>query len=293
MGKKIFEESELIINADGSIFHLHLKPEQLAHKIILVGDPGRVSVVASHFEKIENEVENREFRSVTGKYKDKRITVTSTGIGCDNIDIVMNELDALANIDFNSRQEKENFTQLEVVRIGTCGGLQPNTPIGTYICSEKSVGFDGLLNFYAGRNAVCDLKLERALLNHLGWSGNLCAPAPYVINSDKELADRIARDDMVKGITVACGGFYGPQGRQLRLRLADPHQNEKIESFEYEGMRITNFEMESSALAGLSCLMGHKATTVCMVIANRYAKEANTGYKNKIDDLIKIVLDRI
>ena len=293
MGKKIFEESELIINADGSIFHLHLKPEQLAHKIILVGDPGRVSVVASHFDKIENEVENREFRSVTGKYKDKRITVTSTGIGCDNLDIVMNELDALANIDFSSRQEKEDFTQLEVVRIGTCGGLQPNTPIGTYICSEKSVGFDGLLNFYAGRNAVCDLKLERALLNHLGWSGNLCAPAPYVINSDKELADRIAGDDMVKGITVACGGFYGPQGRQLRLRLADPHQNEKIESFEYEGMRITNFEMESSALAGLSCLMGHKATTVCMVIANRYAKEANTGYKNKIDDLIKIVLDRI
>lgn len=293
MGKKIFEESELIINADGSIFHLHLKPEQLAYKIILVGDPGRVSVVASHFDKIENEVENREFRSVTGKYKDKRITVTSTGIGCDNIDIVMNELDALANIDFSSRQEKEDFTQLEVVRIGTCGGLQPNTPIGTYICSEKSVGFDGLLNFYAGRNAVCDLKLERALLNHLGWSGNLCAPAPYVINSDKELADRIAGDDMVKGITVACGGFYGPQGRQLRLRLADPHQNEKIESFEYDGMRITNFEMESSALAGLSCLMGHKATTVCMVIANRYAKEANTGYKNKIDDLIKIVLDRI
>lgn len=293
MGKKIFEESELIINADGSIFHLHLKPEQLAHKIILVGDPGRVSVVASHFDKIENEVENREFRSVTGKYKDKRITVTSTGIGCDNIDIVMNELDALANIDFSSRQEKEDFTQLEVVRIGTCGGLQPNTPIGTYICSEKSVGFDGLLNFYAGRNAVCDLKLERALLNYLGWSGNLCAPAPYVINSDKELADRIAGDDMVKGITVACGGFYGPQGRQLRLRLADPHQNEKIESFEYDGMRITNFEMESSALAGLSCLMGHKATTVCMVIANRYAKEANTGYKNKIDDLIKIVLDRI
>lgn len=293
MGKKIFEESELIINADGSIFHLHLKPEQLAHKIILVGDPGRVSVVASHFDKIENEVENREFRSVTGKYKDKRITVTSTGIGCDNIDIVMNELDALANIDFSSRQEKEDFTQLEVVRIGTCGGLQPNTPIGTYICSEKSVGFDGLLNFYAGRNAVCDLKLEQALLNHLGWSGNLCAPAPYVINSDKELADRIVGDDMVKGITVSCGGFYGPQGRQLRLRLADPHQNEKIESFEYDGMRITNFEMESSALAGLSCLMGHKATTVCMVIANRYAKEANTGYKNKIDDLIKIVLDRI
>lgn len=290
---KYFAESELIINGDGSIFHLHVKPEQLADKVILVGDPGRVALVASHFETKECEVESREFKTVTGTYKGKRITVTSTGIGCDNIDIVMNEIDALANIDFNTRMEKENIRQLEIVRIGTCGGLQPYTPEGTFICSVKSVGFDGLLNFYQGRNAVCDLAMERALLNHLGWSGNMCAPAPYVIDADSELVGRIAGDDMVRGVTVACGGFFGPQGRQLRIPLADPNQNEKIENFEYQGMKITNFEMESSALAGLSRLMGHKATTVCMVIANRRAGKANTGYKNQIDDLITLVLDRI
>lgn len=261
--------------------------------MILVGDPGRVPVVAAHFDTQECDIQSREFRTITGTYQGKRITVVSTGIGCDNIDIVVNELDALANIDFQTREEKENLRKLELVRIGTCGGLQPNTPTGTYICSEKSIGFDGLLNFYAGRNAVCDLPLERALLNHLGWSGNLCAPAPYAVSADPELVERIGADDMVRGITVACGGFFGPQGRQLRIPLADPHQNQKIESFEYEGKRITNFEMESSALAGLSLLLGHKAVTVCMVIANRVAKQANTGYKNKIDDLIKVVLDRI
>ena len=291
--KEYFAPSELIINEDGSVFHLHLKPEQLAGKVILVGDPGRVALVASHFDSKECEVESREFKTITGAYKGKRITVTSTGIGCDNIDIVMNELDALANIDFNTRYEKEELKSLEIVRIGTCGGLQPYTPVGTFICSEISVGFDGLLNFYEGRNAVCDLPLERALLNHLGWSGNMCAPAPYAIHADSEMVERIAGKDMVRGITVACGGFFGPQGRKLRIPLADPHQNEKIENFEYQGRRITNFEMESSALAGLSRLQGHKATTVCMVIANRVAKEANTGYKNQIDDLIKLVLERI
>ena len=285
--------SELIINEDGSVFHLHLKPEQLAGKVILVGDPGRVATVASHFDSKECEVESREFRTITGTYKGKRITVVSTGIGCDNIDIVMNELDALANIDFRTRYEKDELKSLELVRIGTCGGLQPNTPVGTFICSEISVGFDGLLNFYEGRNAVCDLPLERALLNHLGWSGNICSPAPYAIHANEEMVERIAGGDMVRGITVACGGFFGPQGRKLRVPLADPHQNEKIESFEYDGRRITNFEMESSALAGLARLMGHKATTVCMVIANRVAKEADTGYKNQIDDLIKLVLERI
>ncbi len=290
---KHFAESELIINGDGSIFHLHVKPEQLADKIILVGDPGRVALVASHFDTKECEVESREFKTVTGTYKGKRITVTSTGIGCDNIDIVMNEIDALANIDFNTRMEKEHTRQLEIVRIGTCGGLQTYTPEGTFICSVKSVGFDGLLNFYQGRNAVCDLAMERALLNHLGWSGNMCAPAPYIIDADSELVERIAGDDMVLGVTVACGGFFGPQGRQLRIPLADPNQNEKIENFEYNGMKITNFEMESSALAGLSRLMGHKATAVCMVIANRRAGRANTGYKNQIDDLITLVLERI
>lgn len=291
--KEYFAPSELIINEDGSVFHLHLKPEQLADKVILVGDPGRVALVASHFDSKECEVESREFKTITGVYKGKRITVTSTGIGCDNIDIVMNEMDALANIDFNTRHEKEELKSLEIVRIGTCGGLQPYTPVGTFICSEISVGFDGLLNFYGGRNAVCDLPLERALLNHLGWSGNICAPAPYAIHADSGMVERIAGKDMVRGITVACGGFFGPQGRKLRIPLADPHQNEKIESFEYQGRRITNFEMESSALAGLSRLQGHKATTVCMVIANRVAKEADTGYKNQIDDLIKLVLERI
>ena len=293
MGKRYFEESELIINPDGSVFHLHVRPEDLADKVILVGDPGRVELVASHFDTKECNIESREFHTITGTYNGKRIMVTSTGIGCDNIDIVMNEIDALANIDFNTRTEKEKIRQLDIVRIGTCGGLQPYTPVGTFICSEKSIGFDGLLNFYEGRNAVCDLAMERALLNHLGWTGNMCAPAPYIIDADSELVERIADKDMVRGVTIACGGFFGPQGRQLRIPLTDPKQNEKIEKFEYNGLKITNFEMESSALAGLARLMGHKATTCCMVIANRVAKEANTGYKNQIDDLIKIVLNRL
>lgn len=286
-----FEESELILNQDGSVFHLHIKPEQLAHKVILVGDPGRVSLVASHFTDIEMEVQSREFHSITGKHQGKRITVASTGIGCDNIDIVVNELDALVNIDFATRTEKAEKTSLEIVRIGTCGGLQEYTPVGTFIVSEKSIGFDGLLNFYAGRNEVCNLALEDAFTKHMHWNPQLCAP--YVIEADEELTNRIGGDDMVHGITIACGGFYGPQGRQLRIPLADPDQNAKVESFEYEGMHITNFEMESSALAGLSKLLGHKATTCCMVIANRLIKEANTGYKSTIDNLIKEVLERI
>ena len=286
-----FEESELILNQDGSVFHLHVKPEQLAHKVILVGDPGRVSLVASHFTDIEMEVQSREFHSITGKYQGKRITVASTGIGCDNIDIVVNELDALVNIDFATRTEKAEKTSLEIVRIGTCGGLQEYTPVGTFIVSEKSIGFDGLLNFYAGRNEVCNLALEDAFTKHMHWNPQLCAP--YVIEADEELTNRIGGDDMVHGITIACGGFYGPQGRQLRIPLADPDQNAKVVSFEYEGMHITNFEMESSALAGLSKLLGHKATTCCMVIANRLIKEANTGYKSTIDNLIKEVLERI
>lgn len=290
---KTFAPSELIINDDGSVFHLHVRPEWLADKVILVGDPGRVDLVARHFDTRECDVQSREFHTITGTCKGKRITVASTGIGCDNIDIVLNELDALANIDFQTREVNPQLRQLELVRIGTCGGLQPYTPVGTFVCSQTSIGFDGLLNFYAGRNAVCDLPMERAFLNHMGWTGNLCAPAPYVINADEELVERIAGGDMVRGITIAAGGFFGPQGRQLRIPLADPHQNEKIEKFKYNGLRITNFEMESSALAGLSRLLGHRATTVCMVIANRLAHEANTGYKNSIDTLIETVLERI
>lgn len=289
--EKYFAPSELIINPDGSSFHLHLKPEHLADRVILVGDPGRVPVVAAHFEEIENDVASREFRTITGTYKGKRISVQSTGIGCDNIDIVVNELDALANIDFEKRTEKPEHRELTIVRIGTCGGLQPNTPVGTFIASVKSIGFDGLLNFYAGRNDVCDLQLEEAFKQHMNWNPQL--GAPYVIDADKELIDRVAGKDMVRGITIACGGFYGPQGRELRIPLADPHQNEKVEAFEHKGLRITNFEMESSAVAGLSRLLGHKAMTCCMVIANRLAKEANTGYKNSIDDLITLVLERI
>ena len=288
---KHFAESELIINEDGSIFHLHLKPEQLAYKIILVGDPDRVSLVSSHFDKIECEVSNREFHSVTGTYKGKRITVQSTGIGCDNIDIVVNEMDALANIDFKTRTEKEKLHQLTFVRVGTCGGLQPDTPAGTFIASEKSIGFDGLLNFYAGRNDVCDLDFEEQFKIHMNWNPQLCAP--YVIDNDKELIERIAKNDMVRGVTIACGGFFGPQGRELRIPLADPDQNAKVERFEFNGLKITNFEMESSAVAGLSRLMGHKAMTCCMVIANRLAKSAKTNYKNSIDTLVEKVLERI
>ena len=288
---KFFAESELIINGDGSIFHLHVKPEQLSDKVILVGDPGRVSLVASHFDSKECDIESREFHTITGTYHGKRISVVSTGIGCDNIDIVLNELDALANIDFKTRTEKEQLRQLTLVRIGTCGGLQEYTPVGTFIASEKSIGFDGLLNFYSGRNDVCDLPFEEAFKQHMQWNPQLCAP--YVIDADKETLERIAGDEMVRGVTIACGGFFGPQGRELRIPLADPKQNEKVESFEYNGYRITNFEMESSALAGLARLMGHKAVTCCMVIANRRAKNVNANYKNSIDELIKLVLERI
>lgn len=289
--EKYFAPSELIINEDGSCFHLHVRPEQLADRVILVGDPGRVETVAAHFETREFEVASREFRTITGTYKGKRITVQSTGIGCDNIDIVVNELDALANIDFETRTEKPQHRTLTLVRIGTCGGLQPNTPVGTFIASVKSIGFDGLLNYYAGRDEMCDLELEEAFKQHMNW--NPQKGSPYVANADIDLINQIAGDDMVRGITIACGGFYGPQGRELRIPLADPQQNEKVEAFEYNGLKICNFEMESSALAGLSSLLGHRAMTCCMVIANRLIKEANTGYKNTIDTLIQKVLDRI
>ena len=289
--KKHFAPSELIINEDGSCFHLHLKPEQMADRIILVGDPARVNTIAAHFETIECEVQSREFHTITGLYKGKRITAQSHGIGCDNIDIVMTELDSLANIDYKTRTENEEHRTLTCVRIGTCGGLQPYTPVGTFIASVKSIGFDGLLNFYGGRNDVCDLQLEKAFKQHMNWDP--IKGSPYVAVADRQLTEQIAQDDMVRGYTIACGGFYGPQGRQIRIPLADPKQNEKVESFEYDGMNICNFEMESSALAGLASLLGHRAMTCCMVIANRYAKEMNTVYTNTIDTLIQKVLDRI
>ena len=285
--------SELIINPDGSVFHLHVRPEQLADKVILVGDPGRVPLVASHFTDIECDISSREFRTVTGRFRGQRITVVSTGIGCDNIDIVLNELDALANIDFSTRLVRPELRQLEIVRIGTCGGLQPSVPAGTFIASAISVGFDGLLNFYARRNEVCDLDFERAFLDHMQWVGSQCISHPYVVHADEELLERMAGTDMVRGVTVACGGFFGPQGRRLRLPLADPEANHKIEAFRYGPWQITNFEMESSAVAGLSKLLGHKALTCCMVIANRVAGSANPNYKNSIDSLIRTVLERL
>ena len=290
MEENYFAPSELIINEDGSIFHLHLKPQELADKVILVGDPGRVALVASHFDGVECEANNREFRTITGNFKKKRITIVSTGIGCDNIDIVLNELDALANINFETRKENAKLRPLTLVRIGTCGGLQPNTPIGTFIASEKSIGFDGLLNYYANRDKL-DVAFEKEFKKQVNWNPQL--GNPYVADADKELLEQIAQDDMVRGVTIACGGFFGPQGRRLRIPPADPQLNEKIVKFEYNRYKITNFEMESSALAGLAQHMGHKAVTCCMVIANRIQKEANSGYKNTIDGLIKKVLERI
>ena len=289
--KKVFSPSELLINEDGSVYHLGVKPEQLADRVILVGDPNRVYKVASFFDESECDINVREFRTITGKYKGKRITVVGTGIGCDNIDIVINELDALANIDFSTREEKDFLRQLQIVRIGTCGGLQEYTPVGSVICSVKSVGFDGLLNFYEGRNGVCDLDFETAFMKHMNWSSLL--GAPYTIDADNDLVERIACDDMVRGVTISCGGFFGPQGRRLRIPLAFPKQNELIENFEYKRWKITNFEMESSAVAGLSRLMGHKAVTVCLVVADRVIQNVNVDYDEEMKKLIKTVLERI
>ena len=289
--KSFFPPSELILNPDGSVFHLHLKPEQVADKIILMGDPGRVNQTAAFFDTIECEVANREFHAITGTYKNKRLTALSTGIGCDNIDIVLNELDALANIDFGSRTIKKVLKSLEIVRVGTCGGLQDNTPLGSFIATKKSIGFDGLLNFYKGRQEVCDGDMEKDFIEYMQWPRPLCLP--YVIDADASLFERIAGHDMVAGITISCGGFFGPQGRELRIPLTDPAQNDKVEHYHYKGLNITNYEMESSAVAGLSKLLGHRAMTCCMVIANRRDQKANANYKNSIDTLIQKVLDRI
>ena len=287
---RIIPESELIINSDGSAFHLHIKPDQLSDKIIMMGDPGRVTMTASFFDTIECDVESREFHTVTGTYKGKRITALSHGIGTDNIDIVVTELDALANIDFNSRTVNKDFKQLTMVRVGTSGGMQPHCPVGTYVVSEKSIGFDGLIHYYEGSKAVREEDFEDAFQKHVNWSPFHCLP--YVVSSDDELVDRIGHD-MIKGVTISATGFYGPQGRYVRLPLADPDLNSKIESFRFGEHSITNYEMESSAIAGLSKLMGHKAMTVCTIIANRVALESETDYTGSIEDLIKIVLERI
>ena len=287
----MIKSSELIINADGSIFHLHLKPEQIADHIILVGDPGRVELIGKMLADVEFLVQNREFVSTTGKYNGKRITVVSTGIGTDNIDIVVNELDALANINLTTREINPEHRTLNFVRIGTSGGLQDYLGVNSFVISEKAIGFDGLLNFYANRDAVSDLAFEEAFRTHTGWNKQLTSP--YVVNCSKKLLLKIHGETTVAGVTISAPGFYGPQGRVLRLPLADPNLNEKIESFEYNGHRITNFEMECSAIYGLSKLLGHEALTVCLIIANRIKKDANASYHHSIETLIELVLDRL
>lgn len=287
---RIIPESELIINSDGSAFHLHIKPEQLSDKIVMMGDPDRVTMTAKHFDSIECDVQSREFHTVTGTYKGKRITALSHGIGTDNIDIVLTELDALANIDFKTRLVKNEFKQLTMVRVGTSGGMQPHCPVGSYVVSEKSIGFDGLLHYYADTESVREMDFEEAFQREVGWSPYHCSP--YVVSADEELIDRIG-SDMIRGVTISAIGFYGPQGRHVRLPLADPNLNAKIESFRYNEYSITNYEMESSAIAGLGKLMGHKAMTVCAIIANRVALKSNADYKGSTEELIKIVLERI
>lgn len=290
MQQRVIAPSELIINADGTIFHLHLKPEQLADTVILVGDPARVATIAAHFDSVECNVSNREFNTVTGYYKGKRMSVISTGIGIGNIDICVTELDALANVDFATRTVKDTFRRLTLVRLGTSGALQEDIEVGEVVFARTSVGFDSLLGYYAGRNEVCDLDMQRAFMEHTQWS-ELLAP-PYFVNANNELWEHF-KDSVTEGITIAAPGFYAPQGRYVRLQPADMNLNEKIEAWRYEGRRITNFEMEGSALAGLAALMGHRATTICTIIAQRVAKKAQPDYKPYVEAMIRMALDKL
>lgn len=290
MQQRVIPASELIINDDGTIFHLHLRPEQVADTIILVGDPARVEAIAKRFDEVECRASNREFNTATGTYKGKRMSVLSTGIGIGNIDICVTELDALANIDFATRTVKEQHRQLTLVRLGTSGALQPDIELGEVVYARTSVGFDTLLNYYAGRNEVCDLEIEKAFIEHTAWSELL--HRPYFVDSDAELWEHF-KDSVTEGITIAAPGFYAPQGRYVRLQPADKDLNTKIESFRYKGRRITNFEMEGSALAGLARLMGHRATTMCTIIAQRIAKDAKTDYKPFVEQMISMALEKL
>jgi uridine phosphorylase len=282
--------SELIINSDGSIFHLHIKPEELADTVILVGDPGRVELVSSFFESREFVRSSREFVTVTGKYKGKRITVLSTGIGTDNIDIVVNELDALANIDLITREPKKEHKRLTLLRIGTSGAIQPDIPIGSFVLSHISVGCDGLLNWYANRDSISQLDMEQAFVKYFDWPRNL--PTPYFAKSSDRMI-KLFEKETIKGVTISASGFYGPQGRVLRLPLAMPDMVSKFESFRFNGDRITNFEMEGSAIAGLSALLGHDAATVCCIIANRHLHESQPDYKPYIKKLVTLALEKL
>ncbi|NQU52952.1 MAG: nucleoside phosphorylase [Bacteroidetes bacterium] len=287
----MIKHSELILNNDGSIFHLHLKPEHISTQIILVGDPARVDSISSFFRTIDFSIQNREFKTVTGWYNDKKLTIISTGIGTDNIDIVLNELDALANIDLEKREIKKEHTQLNIVRIGTSGGLQTYLPVNSFVVSQKSIGFDGMLNFYANRENVSDLSFEKAFKLFTNWDNSL--PTPYVVDASEKLISKFNDGIFTKGVTISAPGFYGPQGRVLRLPLAVPQLNQQIEAFEYNKLKITNFEMESSAIYGLSKMLGHEALTVCLIIANRVTLTANENYRSEMLRLIKEVLNRL
>ena len=290
MQNRIIPSSELIINDDGTIFHLHLKPEQLADTVILVGDPARVRMISKYFDSVECDVSNREFHTITGSYKGTRMSVLSTGIGIGNIDICMTELDALANIDFATRQVKEQHRRLTLVRLGTSGALQADIKVGDIIFGKTSVGFDGLLSYYAGRDEICDLELEQAFVDHTSWREPM--PRPYFVDADAEIWEHF-KDSVTEGITIAAPGFYAPQGRWVRLQPAVPDLNEKIESFRFGERRITNYEMEGSALAGLAALMGHRAATICTIIAQRIALDACTDYKPFVERMICMALDKL
>ena len=273
-------ESELIINADGSAFHIHIRPEELADTVIMVGDPGRVDMIAEYLTDLEFRHASREFVSVTGRYNGKRLTVLSHGIGPDNIDIVMTELDALANIDFATREVKPEHKTLHILRIGTSGALHADIPLG----------FDGVMNWYANREKVTDIEVEEAFKAHMNWDPHL--PSPYFVKASDEIIRRFA-DCTVKGVTISAPGFYGPQGRVVRVPLAMPDMLENIESFRFGDYRITNFEMESAPLAGLARHLGHEACTVCCAIANRYLQSSNPDYKPQIRKLIELALERM
>ena len=285
----MIQKSELILNNDGTIFHLHLKPENIADQIILVGDQARVETVAGFFNTIEFSTQNREFQQVTGQYNQRRFSVISTGIGTDNIDIVLNELDALVNIDLEKREINQEKKSLNVVRIGTSGGLQEDLPVNSFVVSQKSIGFDGMLNYYANRENYCDMPFEKAFKQFTGWKDNL--PTPYVVDASGKLISKFDTPGFRKGVTISAPGFYGPQGRVLRLPLAMPGLNRLIEQFRFEELKITNFEMESSAIYGLSKMLGHHAVTVCLIIANRVTGKTNENYRPEMQKLIKKVLD--
>lgn len=283
-------DSELIFNKDNSIFHLHLKPENIADTIILVGDQNRVDIVSSFFDQVECKIQNREFKTHTGYYKGKRISVLSTGIGTDNIDIVVNELDALVNIDLENRVVKKEHKKLNFIRIGTSGALQADIPVDTPVVSQKSIGFDGMLNFYKDCRQVSDNKLVDEFISYTNWHEDLTRP--YIVDSSETLLNKVGFD-MIKGITISAPGFYGPQGRVLRLPVIDKDLNTKISNFRAGNLKINNFEMESSAIYGLSKLLGHEALTVCNIIANRIRKEYSADYRKSMLKLIETVLDRL